>query len=150
MRIELTEVEHHLSSLEGVKQAVAVVHMDSIQQQHLVAYLSPKNIDIDKVREHVAKFLPKQMIPECFVLLEQLPKMPNGKADRTSLPEPQYSDMAMANYTAPSNETQEVVGFLIVLRMVHAGLADANILMQPEWCCTATVSLVACGMQGTA
>lgn len=60
------------------------------------------------------------------------------------------ADMAMANYTAPSNETQEVVGFLIVLRMVHAGLADANILMQPEWCCTATVSLVACGMQGTA
>ncbi|KAL3130186.1 hypothetical protein ABBQ38_008489 [Trebouxia sp. C0009 RCD-2024] len=109
VRIELTEVEHHLSSLEGVKQALAVVHMDSIQQQHLVAYLSPKNIDIDKVREHVAKFLPKQMIPECFVLLEQLPKMPNGKADRTSLPEPQYSDMAMANYTAPSNETQEVI-----------------------------------------
>ena len=112
MRIELTEVEHHLSSFPGVKQALAVVHLDSIHQQHLVGYLSPDNIDIEQLRQHVAKFLPKQMIPESFVLLEQFPKMPNGKADRDSLPEPQYSDMAKADYIAPSDEMQETVGML--------------------------------------
>lgn len=109
VRIELTEVEHHLSSFPGVKQALAVVHLDSIHQQHLVGYLSPDNIDIEQLRQHVAKFLPKQMIPESFVLLEQFPKMPNGKADRDSLPEPQYSDMAKADYIAPSDEMQEAV-----------------------------------------
>ena len=109
VRIELTEVEHHLGSFPGVKQALALVHIDSIQQQHLVAYLSPHNIDIEQLRQHVAKFLPKQMIPESYVLLEQFPKMPNGKADRASLPEPQYSDMARADYVAPSDEVQEAV-----------------------------------------
>lgn len=109
VRIELTEVEHHLSSFPGVKQALVVVHTDSIQQQHLVGYLSPDTIDTEQLRQHVAKFLPKQMIPETFVLLDQFPKMPNGKADRASLPEPKYSDMAKADYEAPSNEMQEAV-----------------------------------------
>ena len=109
VRIELTEVEHHLSSFPGVKQALVVVHTDTIQQQHLVGYLSPGTIDTEQLRQHVAKFLPKQMIPETFVLLDQFPKMPNGKADRASLPEPKYSDLAKADYAAPSDEMQEAV-----------------------------------------
>ena len=111
MRIELTEVEHQLSSFPGVKQALVVVHTDTIQQQHLVGYLSPDTINTEQLRQHVAKFLPKQMIPETFVLLDQFPKMPNGKADRASLPEPKYSDMAKADYAAPSSEMQEAVRF---------------------------------------
>ncbi|DBA78501.1 TPA: hypothetical protein ACH3X2_007989 [Trebouxia sp. C0005] len=109
VRIELTEVEHHLSSFPGVKQALVVVHTDTIQQQHLVGYLSPGTIDTEQLRQHVAKFLPKQMVPETFVLLDQFPKMPNGKADRASLPEPKYSDLAKADYAAPSDEMQEAV-----------------------------------------
>lgn len=109
MRIELTEVEHHLSSFPGVKQALVVVHTDTIQQQHLVGYLSPETIDTEQLRQHVAKFLPNQMIPETLVLLDQFPKMPNGKADRANLPEPKYADMAQADYAAPSGEMQEAV-----------------------------------------
>jgi len=109
VRIELTEVEHHLSSFPGVKQALVVVHTDTIQQQHLVGYLSPETVDTEQLRQHVARFLPMQMIPETFVLMDQLPKMPNGKADRASLPDSKYSDLAKADYAAPSNEMQEVV-----------------------------------------
>ena len=109
MRIELTEVEHHLSSFAGVKQAVALVHVDSIQQQHLVGYLSPRNMDIEQLRQHVGKFLPKQMIPDSFVLLDKLPKMPNGKADRAALPEPKYLEAAKADYIAPIDGVQEAV-----------------------------------------
>ena len=109
MRVELTEVEHHLSSFPGIRQALAAVHTDKMNQQHLVAYLSPKNIDTKQLRQHVAKFLPMPMIPESFVLLDQFPKMPNGKADRDSLPEPQYSDFAEADYVAPHGDMQQAV-----------------------------------------
>ena len=109
VRIELTEVEHHLSSFAGVKQAVALVHVDSIQQQHLVGYLSPRNMDIEQLRQHVGKFLPKQMIPDFFVLWDKLPKMPNGKADRAALPEPKYREAAKADYIAPIDGMQEAV-----------------------------------------
>ncbi len=96
VRIELTEVEHHLCSFPGVKQA-------------LVAYLSPQTLDPHQLRLHMAKFLPKQMIPEFFVLLDRSPKMPNGKTDRASLHEPNYADLAKADYVAPTTEVQESV-----------------------------------------
>ena len=75
VRVELTELEHHLSSFPGIRQALAAVHTDKMNQQHLVAYLLLKNIDTKQLRQHVAKFLLKPMIPELFVLLDQFPKM---------------------------------------------------------------------------
>ncbi len=112
VRIELTEVEPHLCSFPGVKQALAAVHRDSLEQQHLVAYLSPHILDPHQLRLHMAKLLPKQMIPECFVLLDCFPKMPNGKTDRASLHEPNYADLAKADYVAPTTEVQESVSTL--------------------------------------
>ncbi|KAL0031995.1 hypothetical protein WJX79_011002 [Trebouxia sp. C0005] len=105
-RIELTEIDHHLSTFKGVQQAIAIVHKDSIGQQHLVAYVSPSSTDITKLRQHASQFLPKHMIPETFVLLNEFPRLPNGKADRNSLPEPKYGDMAEADYVEPSTQLE--------------------------------------------
>ena len=110
-RIELTEIDHHLSTFPGVQQAIAIVHKDSLQQQHLVAYISPASTDITKLRQHAAQFLPKHMVPETFVLLDEFPRLPNGKADRNSLPEPQYGSLAEADYVAPANELEKSVSF---------------------------------------
>ena len=89
-----------------------MVHKDAEQQQHLVAYVSPASISIEDLRQHAAQFLPKHMIPETFVLLEEFPKLPNGKSDRNSLPEPQYADMAQADYAEPRNSIDAAVRFL--------------------------------------
>lgn len=108
-RIELTEIDHHLSTFAGVKQALSIVHKDTMQQQHLVGYVSPASISIDDLRRHAAQFLPKHMVPETFVMLDEFPRLPNGKSDRNSLPEPQYSTLAEAEYEAPRNETDAAV-----------------------------------------
>ena len=108
-RIELTEIEHHLSSFKGVQQAIAVVHQDGVGQQHLVAYISPAQTDIHLLNSHAARVLPKHMIPETFVPLDEFPTLPNGKADRNSLPKPQYEHMAEADYVAPNNPLEEQV-----------------------------------------
>ena len=108
-RMELTEVDHHLATFPGVKQALSIVHKDRAEQQHLVGYISPADVNIEDLRRHAAQFLPKHMVPETFVMLDEFPKLPNGKSDRNSLPEPQYSDMAEADYAAPRNETDTAV-----------------------------------------
>lgn len=108
-RIELTEIDHHLSTFKEVQQAITIVHKDAAGQQHLVAYVSPAQTDISQLRTHATRFLPKHMIPETFVLLEQFPRLPNGKADRNSLPEPKYGDLAGADYIAPANEVEKQV-----------------------------------------
>lgn len=108
-RIELTEIEHHLSSFKGVQHVIAAVHQDSVGQQHLVAYVSPAQTDIQQLNSHAARVLPKHMIPETFVPLDEFPTLPNGKADRSSLPEPQYEHMAEADYVGPANDLEEQV-----------------------------------------
>lgn len=108
-RIELTEIEHHLSSFKGIQQAIAAVHQDGMGQQHLVAYVSPAQTDIHQLNSHAVRVLPKHMIPETFVALDEFPTLPNGKADRNSLPEPQYEHMAKADYVAPINQLEEQV-----------------------------------------
>ena len=84
-------------------------------QQHLVAYVSPAQTDIEQLRSHAAGFLPKHMLPETFVLLDVFPTLPNGKADRNSLPEPQYGDLAEADYVAPATPMEEQVRGSILL-----------------------------------
>ncbi len=125
-RIELTEIDHYLSTFKGVQQAIAIVHKDSIGQQHLVAYVSPSSTDITKLRQHAMQFLPKHMIPETFVLLDEFPRLPNGKADRNSLPEPKYGDMAEADYVEPGSQLEyEVSHTTWICRQCVRGLMAA-------------------------
>ncbi|KAL3155304.1 hypothetical protein ABBQ32_013085 [Trebouxia sp. C0010 RCD-2024] len=108
-RIELTEIEHHLSSFKGIQQVIVAVLQDSMGQQHLVAYVSPAQTDIHQLNAHAARVLPKHMIPETFVPLDEFPTLPNGKVDRNSLPKPQYEHMAEADYVAPSSPLEEQI-----------------------------------------
>jgi acyl carrier protein len=49
------------------------------------------------------------MVPALWVAMETLPLTPNGKINRKALPEPDVSALIVNNYTAPRNETEEVL-----------------------------------------
>ncbi|OUR88833.1 hypothetical protein A9Q81_23010 [Gammaproteobacteria bacterium 42_54_T18] len=99
-RVELGEIEAHLSSLNGVAEAVCVVR----ENQNLAAYLtlsvideksdaaldakSDNKFDNKLVREVLNSVLPDHMIPNSFTVLGKLPLTPAGKVDRKALPKP--------------------------------------------------------------
>ncbi|MDP3559608.1 MAG: amino acid adenylation domain-containing protein [Legionellaceae bacterium] len=85
-RIELEEIEAQLHKAEGVQECAVMPYED-----HLLAYICPSfPISFSKKRmmQHLAKYLPVHMLPRQVVLLIKLPRMPNGKLDRKSLPTP--------------------------------------------------------------
>ena len=90
-RVELSEIEAAVSTLDGVGEAAAALFSLSESDPRLVAYAVPlagQKIDTQSWREHLTKLLPGYMIPNQLMVCESLPKLPNGKMDRASLPEP--------------------------------------------------------------
>lgn len=90
-RIELGEIESGITSHSGVAEAVAITREDRPGDVRIAAYFvtapcaTPTAAEI---RAHLAGVLPDYMVPQHLVCLSELPRLPNGKVDRASLPAP--------------------------------------------------------------
>ncbi|MBA4496586.1 condensation domain-containing protein, partial [Paenactinomyces guangxiensis] len=109
-RIELGEIETRLLEHPSVREAVVTARKDNRNQADLCAYVVPDDtLDIPKLRQHLAKSLPDYMIPSFFMELEKLPLTSNGKVDKKALPEPSGRMQTGVEYTAPTNQTEEII-----------------------------------------
>ena len=92
-RIELEEIESTLESMEGVDGAAAAVVDGGGGKKMLVGYVVSrgKAVTSEAARAYVAERLPKYMVPQAVMHLEELPRLPNGKLDRKQLPGPEVS-----------------------------------------------------------
>ncbi|MFW6012240.1 MAG: amino acid adenylation domain-containing protein, partial [bacterium] len=89
-RIEPAEVEENLRALPGVREVV-VGAWSGAGDRVLVTWLVPGPRGVpapDAMREALREGLPQHMVPSRFVVLQALPRTPNGKVDRRRLPEP--------------------------------------------------------------
>jgi amino acid adenylation domain-containing protein len=94
-RIELGEIEHQLLALPELLSGAVIAH----DQRILAFYVLKANTKLSKlkIRKHLAKVLPKHMLPDFYVELESLPLTPAGKIDRKKL----------AQFEMQSNETSK-------------------------------------------
>lgn len=91
-RIELEEIDHHLSQLTAVHQACTVPRYNKAHQvTQLIAYVVPANgqetgNELTKtLKAELAENTMDYMIPQRFVYQEKLPLSVNGKIDRKAL-----------------------------------------------------------------
>ncbi len=107
LRIELGEIEHHLCQYPALVQAVTIIRDDVYASgeanQHIVSYIVPQ-ADSQPKRDalewkrilsiHLSQFLPSFMLPDFFVVLDEIPLSPSGKVAKTKLPKPQVDSLA--------------------------------------------------------
>ncbi|MFD7735192.1 amino acid adenylation domain-containing protein [Kitasatospora phosalacinea] len=88
-RIELGEVEARLAGHPGVARAAVVLHGPE-GDRRLTAYVVPAGPAPapEELRAHLAGVLPAAVLPGAYVVLDAFPLTPNGKLDRSALPEP--------------------------------------------------------------
>lgn len=87
-RITLGEIEHALMALPGIGR-VYVLSEGFDERQRLVAYIVPEEhgarITVDDLHLSLQDTLPSYMIPDLFVMLDDLPLNRHGKVDRGRL-----------------------------------------------------------------
>ncbi|MBO9578361.1 MAG: amino acid adenylation domain-containing protein [Microbacteriaceae bacterium] len=138
-RIEAGEVEAVLMADEHVKEAVVKRHDYENLGPRLIAFVTLRDRakaaehPIEAIRERMREKVPAYMVPNQFVILDEMPMTPNGKVDEKALTPPPRSrealvadDALTAAYRAPSSAAEQRVAevFADVLAMDLVGVDD--------------------------
>jgi len=129
-RIELGEVEVALESHPAVAEAVAVVRGEG-GERRLVGYVKAATGEMPEggaLRSFLAGSLPGYMVPDALVVLEDLPRTPNGKVDRRALPAPAGDRSGVSGeYVEPETEVELLLAGLWqeVLGVDRVGIHDS-------------------------
>ncbi|HVK93231.1 MAG TPA: phosphopantetheine-binding protein, partial [Noviherbaspirillum sp.] len=112
----------------AVRQAVVAAWPPGAAAQQLVAYVVPAENKPELaalLRRHVEQALPAYMTPGLYLLLDALPRLPNGKLDRLALPAPDMRRSEIG-YLAPRNEIEEILAtvWAKVLKLDRVGVRD--------------------------
>ena len=123
-RIELGEIESALTACPGVVETVVLAREDEPGEKRLVAYVAPGGLQVEALRSALSSHLPDYMLPSAWVLLEELPRTPNGKVDRKALPKP--ARQAGEAPVRPRSQEEELVAavFAEVLGVERVGAGD--------------------------
>ena len=105
-RIEPDEIAAVIRQHPKVQDALVTVQKN---EQRLIAYfLQNEATETDELRQFVKSKLPEYMLPSTWFLLDDFPRLPNGKINLNALPEAQHSPFANgSNFVAPRNETEQ-------------------------------------------
>lgn len=129
-RIEPGEIEAMLNEHPKIVRTAVIMREDTPGAKRLVAYIVPV-ADADPtthtLRQFLSERLPVYMIPSAFVRLPELPRLPSGKVDSTSLPMPDSVPPKVETaYHAPQSPTEQTLARIWqnVLQVSQVGIHD--------------------------
>ncbi|MFC9156620.1 non-ribosomal peptide synthase/polyketide synthase [Streptomyces bauhiniae] len=120
-RIEPGEIEAALTRHPAVARGAVVV-----RDHRLVAYAVPTpgaTVDPAELRAGLAGALPAPLVPEAYVVLDDLPLTPSGKLDQAALPAPEAERAARREPSGPVEQALTGI-FAAVLGIADVGPDD--------------------------
>ena len=110
-RVELGHIESVLTADERIAEALVHTHTTTADDQQLAAYVVPvlgEDLSVGELRRLVLNNVPNYMVPQFFLVLDALPRTPNGKIDRGALPDPAGLLQGIGNQPPSSVTEQEI------------------------------------------
>lgn len=84
-RIELSEIEHHITSYCNENRTVALASKDENESEIIVAIIESEEIDTEKLNEYLKSKMPFYMIPSKYYFMSKFPLNNNGKINRKEI-----------------------------------------------------------------
>ena len=128
-RIELGEIEAVLNQNGDVQASCVIARVDTPGEKRLVAYVAPHQhctLTISDLRHYLKAKLPEYMMPQAFVMLEEMPLTSNGKVDRRALKALDLDHELLDKYVAPRTPSEEMLAqiWATVLKVEQVGIYD--------------------------
>ena len=111
-RIELGEIEAVLGTHPAVRQAICATHEAGPGDLRLVGYVDfmpGQDLTVSEVRRYLRRHLPDYMVPSVIVRLDTVPLTPNGKVDRSALPDPFRAASGSRDFEAPAEGLEQAL-----------------------------------------
>jgi len=130
IRVELQEIEIALNAHPDIRENVVIARQDDPNNKSLVGYVVPASgsaLSIEAMRSFLGKKLPEVMVPSAWVMMDSLPRLPNGKLDRLNLPAPPQARSHLEHsLVAPRNSTERDLAKIwqAVLGVAGIGVMD--------------------------
>jgi amino acid adenylation domain-containing protein len=112
-RVEPSTVEMELLRNPGVEQAAALTQTDGAGDVRLIAYVAVGELSQDKwtafsagLREQLRSTVPAHLVPWAIVVRPEIPLNPNGKVDRTALPDAKIPRNVWNDYVMPGDHVE--------------------------------------------
>ncbi|MFD2673097.1 amino acid adenylation domain-containing protein [Marinicrinis sediminis] len=106
-RVEIGEIESRLQSLNGVTNSLVMDHQRSDGSAYLCGYVEGKQLTASQLQNGLLEKLPDYMIPEAWVIVDEMPLTPNGKMDRQALKELHQQQRESRVDLADGSETEQ-------------------------------------------
>ncbi|WP_429932808.1 amino acid adenylation domain-containing protein [Agrobacterium vitis] len=109
-RIEPGEVEAVLMRYPGVTGAAVDAWRDNTGYARLAAWIEvAAPVGKAALSAHLSRELPRHLVPTFFAMLDKLPRLPNGKLDRKSLPDPSDETTKVTEDQTPHHGYEEKI-----------------------------------------
>ena len=86
-RIELSEIESVISSIEGTENCAVIAKRNPEGEVRLLKAFVSGKVEETEIRKKLSEKLPEYMVPKSIKILETIPLNKNGKTDRKVLEE---------------------------------------------------------------
>ena len=116
-RVELEEIEARLGAHPDITEAAVVPNADSGETvlAAIVVAGADRELDPAAVRRYVGAALPDYMVPSVVLRADALPRTPNGKLDRSALPDVEAERLELSSaFVEPATDTERAVAALWV------------------------------------
>ena len=129
VRIEPAEIEAVLAEDDALAASTVTVSLDAAGEKRLVAYVVPADParppSADALRARLGAKLPTVMVPQHYIVLDEIPLTTAGKLDLRALPTPEQADRER-DYLAPSTPLETLLAQIWgeVLHRERVGVGD--------------------------
>ncbi len=108
-RIEPGEIEAVLIKYKDIDEVFIVDQIHDNNKLLVAYYKAKKEIDNSVLKTYLKEFFSQHMIPNVFILLEDIPLLPNGKVDKKRLVFTKDNLQSTIQYVKPSTNSERKI-----------------------------------------